>query len=183
MHIRSYEEKDKANFRNICIVTAGCTDKTEKEKQFILRLYCDYYIEKEPENCFALADENDEAVGYILCSENFKAYRKNFVPYLNDLKELSFGKYLYAYGEILAHLPASKKYNAHMHIDLLPDYQHQGYGSQMITALKNHLSEKGVNGLMLVVGSKNTNAVNFYKKNGFRPFINFIKGILMILDL
>lgn len=183
MHIRPYEKKDRENVRNVCIITAGCADRSETEKQFILMLYCDYYIENEPQNCFVLADTDDNAVGYILCSENFIAYRKNFKQYIKDIRKLGFGKCLYAYGEIIAHIPASKKYNAHMHIDLLPEFHSKGYGSQMISILRKHLTDKGVNGLMLVVGSDNKKAVKFYKKNGFSTFINFKRGLLMTLSL
>lgn len=182
MHIRPYKETDKINLRLICIETAGASDKPEQEQRFILKLYCDYYIEQEPQNCFVLADDNDEAVGYILCSENFKRYRKNFAPYQRSIKNLSFGKYLYSFGEIIAHLPASKKCKAHMHIDILPDYQHKGYGTLLINALKKHLASKNIHSLMLVVGNENKNAVKFYKKNGFKDFLNFGKGILMTLD-
>ena len=182
MQIRPYKETDKNNFRHICIETSVGTAAPEKEQHFILKLYCDYYIEQEPENCFALADDNDNAVGYILCSENIKGYIKASKPYRTEIKKLGFFRYLFSWGEILAHLPAAKKCKAHMHIDILPDYQHKGYGSQLINALKDNLSSKGINSVMLVVGSENKNAVKFYKKNGFKTFINFGKGRLMTLD-
>ena len=180
MRIRPYEEKDRENVRHVCIVTAGCADKSEDEKQFILTLYCDYYIEKEPDNCFVIADDEDNAVGYILCAENFSRYRKNFTPYI---KNLSLFRKLYAYGEMIAHFPAAKKCNAHMHIDILPDFQGKGIGSQLLSALTSHLKTKGVNGLMLVVSNSNTNAVKFYRKNGFSAFLNFGQGTLMTLTL
>lgn len=183
MNIRPYMEKDKENVRHVCIVTAGCTGKPENERQFILKLYCDYYIENEPDNCFVLADDNDEAVGYILCSENFGKYRKNFRPYIKEIARFGFFKSLFARGEVLAHLPASKRCSAHMHIDILPEYQGKRFGNELLTALKNHLKNKRVNGLMLVVGAENKRAVKFYKKNGFVPFLNFGKGILMTLEL
>ena len=183
MHIRPYSEKDKERFRYICLHTAGCLDKPRKEQQFILKLYCDYYIENEAENCFALADENDEAVGYILCSEDFETYKKDFKPYLADIRKIGLRKFFYARGEIIAHTIASEKYKAHMHIDILPEYQSNGFGSEMIGTLRNHLKEKNIGGLMLVVGSGNTGAVRFYKKNGFVPFFDFEKGILMTLDI
>ena len=182
MKIRPYEEKDKINFRQICIATSVGFNAPEDEQRFILQLYCDYYIEQEPHNCFALADDNDEAVGYILCSENMKRYIKAMKPYRASIKKLGFFRYLFSWGEIVAHLPASKKCNAHMHIDILPDYQHKGYGTKLINALKDNLSSKGINSVMLVVGSDNKNAVKFYKKNGFKSFLNFGKGILMTLD-
>ena len=182
MKIRPYKETDKNNFRHICLATSVGTDAPEKEQSFILKLYCDYYIEQEPENCFALADDNDNAVGYILCSENMKRYIKATKPYRAEIKKLGFIRYLYSWGEIIAHLPAAKKCRAHMHIDILSDYQHKGYGTKLIDALKENLSSKGINSVMLVVNTSNKNAVRFYKKNGFRSFLNFGKGILMTLD-
>ena len=182
MQIRPYKETDKNNFRHICLATSVGTDAPEKEQSFILKLYCDYYIEQEPENCFALADDNDNAVGYILCSENMKRYIKATKPYREEIKKLGFIRYLYSWGEIIAHLPAAKKCRAHMHIDILSDYQHKGYGPKLIDALKENLSSKGINSVMLVVNTSNKNAVRFYKKNGFRSFLNFGKGILMTLD-
>ena len=182
MQIRPYKETDKNNFRQICIETADAADKSEKEQKFILKLYCDYYIEQEPQNCFALADDNDEAVGYILCSENMKRYIKKMKPYRASIKKLGLFRYIYSWGEIIAHLPASKKCKAHMHIDILPDYQHKGYGTELINALKENLSSKAINSVMLVVGSDNKNAVKFYKKNGFKDFLNFGKGMLMTLE-
>ena len=182
MTIRPYQEKDKNNVRSICIVTAGAENCSEKDKLFILNLYCDYYIEQEPQNCFVLADENDDAVGYILCSENIKRYIKNTASYRSLIKSKGIIKYLYSWGEIIAHLPASKKCKAHMHIDILPPYQHKGYGTQLINALKESLSSKGIHSVMLVVNSSNKNAVKFYKKNGFDSFFNFGNGILMTLE-
>ena len=182
MTIRPYQEKDKNNVRNICIETSVGHEAPVKEKLFILNLYCDYYIEQEPQNCFVLADDNDAAVGYILCSENMKKYLKNTCTYRALIRSKGLMKYLYSWGEIIAHLPASKKCKAHMHIDILPSYQHKGYGTQLINALKENLSSKGIHSVMLVVNSSNKNAVKFYKKNGFNSFLNFGKGILMTLD-
>lgn len=146
----------------------------------MLRLYCDYYIEQEPQNCFVLADENDDAVGYILCSENFRQYIKAMKPYLESIKKLGVLRYIYSWGEIIAHMPAAKKCQSHMHIDILPTYQHKGYGSELLKAATENLASKNIHSLMLVVSSENKNAVKFYKKNGFECFFNFGKGMLMI---
>ena len=182
MKIRHYESKDKINIRQVCIATSTGFDAPEKEQRFILKLYCDYYIEQEPQNCFVIADEEDNAVGYILCSENIKRFTKAMAPYRASIKKIGFIKYLFAWGELAAHLPASKKCKAHMHIDILPEYQHKGYGTKLINTLTNHLASKNINSVMLVVNSDNTNAVKFYYKNGFSSFLNFGKGILMTKD-
>lgn len=180
MHIRPYKDSDKINVRHICIVTANAENCSAKERIFLLNLYCDYYIEQEPQNCFVLADENDDAVGYILCSENFRRYIKAMKPYINSIKKLGFLRYIYSWGEIIAHMPAAKKCQSHMHIDILPTYQHKGYGSELLKAATDNLASKNIHSLMLVVSSENKNAVKFYKKNGFECFFNLGKGMLMI---
>ena len=48
-----------------------------------------------------------------------------------------------------------------------PGYQHCGIGTRLFAALTEHLREIGCKGVMLVVDSYNTNAINFYKKNKF----------------
>lgn len=182
MTVRPYKESDKINFRKICIETSVGHDAPEKEQRFILNLYCDYYIEQEPQNCFALTDDNDEAVGYILCSEDIKRYIKASKPYRAAARKIGLFNFIYSWGEIIAHLPASKKCKAHLHIDILPAYQHKGYGTKLIDALTDSLKAKGINSVMLVVNSSNSNAVCFYKKNGFKSFLNFGTGILMTKD-
>ena len=179
MTIRPYDNKDKINVRQVCIATSVGHDAPEKEQRFILKLYCDYYIEQEPQNCFVIADDNDNAVGYILCSENMKRYIKAMAPYRASVKNMSLIKYLFAWGELIAHLPAAKKCKAHLHIDILPEYQHKGLGTKLINTLTDSLKAKGIDSVMLVVNSSNVNAVKFYKKNGFKEYLNFGKGILM----
>ena len=179
MTIRHYESKDKINVRQVCIATSTGFNAPEKEQRFITKLYCDYYIEQEPQNCFVIADDDDNAVGYILCSENMKRYARAMAPYRASIQKMGFVKYIYAWGEYLAHVPASKKCNAHLHIDILPEYQHKGLGTRLINTLTDSLSAKGINSVMLVVNTSNKNAVSFYKKNGFKEFLNFGQGILM----
>lgn len=51
-----------------------------------------------------------------------------------------------------------------MHINIKPGYQHCGIGTRLFAALTEHLREIGCKGVMLVVDSYNTNAINFYKR-------------------
>ena len=76
MAIRPYEAKDKENVQFICLNSDGPDEFSEIGRHFLLTTYCDYYTEQEPENCFVATDENDNAVGYILCAENFDKFKK-----------------------------------------------------------------------------------------------------------
>ena len=72
--IRKFESKDKENLRKICLETSSLPTEKAKDREFLFLMYNDYYSECEPENIFVAANENDEAVGYILCAENFGKY-------------------------------------------------------------------------------------------------------------
>ena len=58
-------------------------------------------------------------------------------------------------------------YPAHLHIDVLPDYQRRGYGRRLIETLLDALGRAGAGGVHLGVGTANVGAQEFYKRVGF----------------
>ncbi len=60
-----------------------------------------------------------------------------------------------------------EQYPAHLHINILPEYQRTGTGSRLILTFENHLKSLGVHGLHLGTSSRNTKAVPFYEKHGY----------------
>ena len=166
--IRKYESKDKENLRKICIETSGLPTETEKDREFLFLMFNDYYSEVEPENVFVAVNDSDEAVGYILCAEDFDRYFAVFKKiYLKRIRKLGFRYYSMALGEIAVHSIFAKKYKAHLHIDILSECQGKGTGTALMNALKEHLKGKGINSLMLSCGMGNKLAIKFYKKNNF----------------
>lgn len=183
--IRPYEAKDKPNLEKICIATAKESDvNTEKKHENILWLYNRYYTSHEGYNCFVAADERDEAVGYIICSENFEKYSKTFKSdELRQIRKLGFHFYLFALGDLIIQKPFVKKYPAHLHIDILEEYQRMGLGHKLMDALTSNLKRKNVPGVMLIVAAKNEKGVNFYKKYGFEVVRSLGAGLVMGLRL
>ncbi|QAY62652.1 GNAT family N-acetyltransferase [Xylanimonas allomyrinae] len=59
-------------------------------------------------------------------------------------------------------------YPAHLHIDLLPRAQRQGWGRRMVSTLSAALAARGVPGVHLSYSPTNTNARAFYDRLGFR---------------
>jgi len=57
---------------------------------------------------------------------------------------------------------------SHMHIDLLPEAQGQGWGGRMVGTLLATLEELGSPGVHLGVAADNLRAIRFYEKLGFR---------------
>lgn len=167
MAIRPYKEKDKKNVQFICLNSDGPDNFSEIGRKFLLTTYCDYYTEQEPENCFVATDENDNAVGYILCSENFDSFNKIFMSEYSS--RLAHSEYHCNEAKKSTVVPGKHKdcYPAHLHIDLLPDYHRKGLGTILMDTLCTHLKSKGVTGIMLTVWAQNTSACRFYEKYGF----------------
>lgn len=181
MNVRKYQDKDKDNLRKICIETAA-PQKNERGEKLLTLLYNDYYTEHEKDNCFVLADENDNAVGYIISAENFDSYKKTFMKeYMPRIRKLSFSHYLqkllslYTYEKKYA-----KKYPSHLHIDILPGNTGKGSGSELIETLFAHLKAKGVKGVMLGVGYKNTRAIKFYQRHNLSVLKKIPKVCVMM---
>ncbi|MFA6866427.1 MAG: GNAT family N-acetyltransferase [Clostridia bacterium] len=173
MQIRKYQVGDKENLRKICIATAPM-QKNNNGRILLTLLYNDYYTEFEKDNCFVVADEEDKAVGYIICSEDFTEYKKTFQKvFLPKIKKLSFIAFLTKWITLnTIDKKVGKLYPAHLHIDLLKVAQSQGFGKQLISTLITHLKEKGVTGINLGVSNNNVRAIKFYEKLGFTTYLN-----------
>ncbi len=180
MNIRKYEERDKEKVRNICLENAHVLPDDKKVAKFILIMFCDYYIEQEPENCFVAADENDEAVGYVYGTSDYDKYHKIFMEkYFPSVKEISLRRACEAKIEMRDHAKYKNDYPAHFHIDVLPAYQSAGVGSKLLPMLCDSMKERGVRGIMMICGKDNFGAQRFYKKNGFEVLQTKMTGVAM----
>ncbi len=167
MKIRPYTEKDRDDVRYICLNSDGPCDSDEEGQHFLLTTYCDYYIEREQENCFVCTDDDDRAVGYILCAQDFDRFWNTFMSdFYPRLDETTMSRQ-YAIESTVMHKKHKDEYPAHLHIDILPDYQRKGMGRKMTDTLLNHLKNKGVKGLMLCVWKHNKVGQRFYENYGF----------------
>ena len=182
--IRKYRQEDKPAARKILVETSRLPIDTKRDVKYLELLYNDYYTEVEPENCFVAVDENDEAVGYIICSENYKKFIKIFKNfYLPEIKELGFNYYFRALMDIYSMIIYERKYPAHLHIDVLSVCQGQGTGTKLMDALKEELRSKGIKGLMLSCAADNDGAIRFYKRNGFKVLAVISGGCMMGFEL
>jgi len=168
MIIRQFEKRDTEDVRYICLNCDGPSDMTPEGEHFILVTYCDYFIEKEGHNCFVACDENDKAVGYILCAENYdkfiECFRNEYIPKIpEEQKEHRF----YASTSAVLQGKYKDEYPAHLHIDILPEYQRMGLGHKLTDALCSHLKSKKVKAVMLTVNPENIKGAAFYEKYGF----------------
>ena len=107
-------------------------------------------------------------MGYVLCTENFDRFHECFLnEYLTRLGRFEFSHRRSALKSIESQEKYKADYPAHLHIDLLPEFQHMGLGRKLMDALCEDLSSKGVKGIVLTVWIRNDNARRFYEKYGF----------------
>ncbi len=183
-HIRPAEDRDLKDIEYVCRMTAGPQSRLREEVgRKIALTYSTYYARAEQETSFVLED-NGKAVGYILCAPDYskyvKGYRKNEVKKLWKIaKWQSVTAFFLPFG----YLPFKNRYPAHLHIDLLDDYQSKGYGSQMVDALLEKLKSMDVPGIMLIVDKDNTGAQRFYQRKGFRKITSLLGGVVMAQEL
>lgn len=167
MNILSYKPSYKASVQDICIATASPSlTKDNRAKQILLNQYCNYYLEFTPNYCFVAA-ENDVAVGYILCSPDYKGYSRDIIYYNKLIKKLNFIKGVQCSFEKNIYRKYCERYPAHLHIDILEEHTHKSVGSMLINALTDKLIESKIKGVMLSCSATNTRALCFYKKHNF----------------
>ncbi|MCL2508898.1 MAG: GNAT family N-acetyltransferase [Oscillospiraceae bacterium] len=189
IEIRPYERRDFDQVRLICIATDNRPARSETRRTFVLKTYCDYYIETEPRNCFVAVDLDADpgggkVAGYILCAEDYEDYAKNFAKnYLPKIKETGWMNSVMVRAEVRVFGRHAAFFPAHMHIDILPAYQRQGVGGRLVDTLVAHLKAKKIKGVMLIVGSKNIKGCSFYRKYGFSEIGKIGSGIEFGLDL
>lgn len=161
--IAPYISQQKEQVQRVCYDTTTPFFKDKKPLLFLL--YCDYYIEEDA--ITLVAKQQDEVVGYVMAAKA-DSFLKNFkAKYLPKIKALSWRGYLEAKSNINVVKKYAKKYDYHLHIDILEQYQRQGIGHLLIDELVKKLKDIDAKGVFLVVNSSNKKGVGFYEKYGF----------------
>lgn len=168
--IRPIRPEDLKDVEYVCRMTAGPGCQKDPVLGYrIARMFSTYYVRECYDTCFVVADESDKVVGYILCEPDYKRYKKVFrkldVPEIKKLHKKS-GQQAWLFP--IPYCFFGHKYPAHLHIDILDEYQNQGLGSQLMEALFEELKKRKVKGIMLQANLSNEGAVRFYKRLGFK---------------
>ena len=186
--VRPYDRKDKDEVLNICYKTGFIGDDLAKTGRFndiklFGFLFCLYYIRFESENCFVAEDENTHRViGYICGTENtikqelafsFKmglkiAMRMLFYSSWRFPESFSAVMYFASHVDLRTGIKDFYKlYPAHLHINILPEYQKFGLGTKLLNKFENEMDRRGVKGIHLRTSNKNFKAYPFYLKNNY----------------
>ncbi|MFD5071537.1 GNAT family N-acetyltransferase [Streptomyces sp. NPDC058369] len=179
---RAYRPDDSAALSDICIRTAaGGSDAREiyPDHELVPAIFATPYAYLEPELTFVLDDGTGRPVGYILGTADtprfVKEFRERWLPLVADRYPLPDGPPQSPSDEMttLLHdpermvLPELADHPAHLHIDLLPDWQRKGYGRALMNTFLAALNARGVQGVHLSMLTSNTPARAFYDRLGF----------------
>ncbi|KAG9190144.1 hypothetical protein G6011_08232 [Alternaria panax] len=149
------------------------------------------YVNVAPETCYVLDDGTGRVVGYCIGATDTTSFaqrwRDVFTPTIDpklvprhkiqtgdpqmegsDVKH--FRKAVYEADCSMLHPwpQMLEQYPAHLHIDILPEYQGKGWGKVLIQTLLGTFKSKGAKGVHLDMVQSNTGARAFYNRIGFQ---------------
>jgi ribosomal protein S18 acetylase RimI-like enzyme len=179
--VRLYRPEDRDAVYDICIRTGhtgGDARGVYRDHDLLPDMFAGPYTVLEPDLAFVL-DDGGRAVGYVVGTSDtprfVREFRERWLPTVAPKHPLPQGEpttleesmtaLLYNPEHMLA--PEAADYPAHLHIDLLPDYQGRGFGRILLTTLFAALAKAGAPRVHLVMATANTNARAFYDRMGF----------------
>jgi ribosomal protein S18 acetylase RimI-like enzyme len=197
-HIRPFRVGDEGALARICLLTADAgADATGifEDDSIWAEVFVLPYVHRHPDLAFVVEADDGRVVGYIVCAPDSDEFEDWFHdqwwpqrgarwPKPSAERSPQDGTLIYAYGRRSGVEPYGAEYPAHLHIDLLPELQGQGWGRRLIETLVTVLRERGVTGLHLVAASANAGALAFYPRVGFTaiPSHAGVQAFAMHLD-
>lgn len=180
--LRLYRPGDRGDVYDICVRTGDSgADATGKfwDDTLLPDVYAGPYLALEPGLAFVV-DTGRRVSGYLLAAQDTRdfvaRYRAEWLPGFaarHPLVEppVTPDDRLTRIGHHPEGMvgPDQERYPAHLHIDLLPEVQRQGWGRRLMRALFAELRGRGVPGVQLGFGERNTGAGLFYRRLGFHP--------------
>jgi ribosomal protein S18 acetylase RimI-like enzyme len=184
--IRSVRTADRDAVYEICLRTSDAGDDGSHlytDPELPGHVWAGQYVAFEPEHGFVVADDDDQAIGYILGARDSRALEarleREWWPGLRRRYPLESTRA--AVGDRVAvhliHHPfltddaIVAEYPSHLHIDLLPAAQGQGHGRRLVERLATSLHDAGSRGVHLGVSQRNDRAVSFYRHLGFDELV------------
>ncbi|KAI1786497.1 acyl-CoA N-acyltransferase [Ganoderma leucocontextum] len=199
VYIREARLADQLALNRICLLTGDAGQSADHQHKFgelIGTVYADPYVNLPTTWGFVMVDpaKDDAVVGYILGTHDTRAYeqqaQEEWWPRVR-------AKYAYPAEENegataadvrfinILHNPsraaqAQVDYSpAHMHVDILPEYQRQGWGRKLIGRVVEHLRGKhGLERLWLGIDPRNEAAKRFYERLGYKELQGAPAGTL-----
>ncbi|KAI9063172.1 acyl-CoA N-acyltransferase [Trametes sanguinea] len=189
IYVRPVKYTDSPALNRICLLTGNAGQSAEglhKFGELIGLVYAEPYAHLPATYGFVMVDpaKGDEVVGYILGAYDTRTYEQHAVdewfprartkysypPETNEGATEADKRFIgILYNPPRAPQAAVDYSPAHLHIDILPEYQRQGWGRKLIAQVVEHLrQERGLAKLWLGLDPKNEGAKRFYERLGFK---------------
>ncbi|MFC6325368.1 GNAT family N-acetyltransferase [Microbacterium koreense] len=181
--IRPFRPGDEPALADICLRTAdagGDATGVLDDDRIWADVFALPYVARHPDLAFVVEGDDERLLGYVVATDDTDAFEDWFArewwpsratawPRPERETSRQDGVLIYAYGRRAGAEPYSLGHPAHLHIDLLPGAQGQGWGRRLIATLVEALRERGVEGLHLSTSTDNVGALAFYPRLGFVP--------------
>lgn len=184
--IRPFRPGDETALAEICLRTAdsgGDATGVLEDDDIWAQIFLLPYLARHPDLAFVVETDDGRLVGYVIGAPDTREFEDWFHDEWWAERGTRWARTVVEAGTqsrqggILAYAdarrggaePFGEDYPAHLHIDLLPEAQGEGWGRRLIEALVAALRVRGVTGLHLVAGADNVGAVAFYPRVGFTP--------------
>jgi ribosomal protein S18 acetylase RimI-like enzyme len=193
--IRPYRPEDRDALFDVCMRTAdagGDARGTYQDQELLPNIFAAPYAYLEPDLAFVL-DDGTRAVGYILGTSDtarfVRQFRERWIPRVRDRHPAPVGEPSTPDEQMSALLhwpermvvPELADYPAHLHIDLLPQYQGRGYGRALSFTFFDALAAAGAARVHLGMLTSNKAARAFYDRIGFHEIAVEGAGVLTYL--
>ncbi|MEV6163822.1 GNAT family N-acetyltransferase [Streptomyces sp. NPDC052052] len=181
--IRPYQPSDRSDVADICVRTAhNGQDSTSlyPDIELMPSIFSHPYLHLEPDLARVLDDGRGRAVGYIIGTADtarfVRRFRAEWLPEVADRYPRPTQEPRDPTEEMTVLLhdpermvrPELDPFPAHLHIDLLPQWQRRGFGRALMDSFLAVLRAKDVPAVHLCMVRANTRARAFYDRLGFR---------------
>jgi ribosomal protein S18 acetylase RimI-like enzyme len=182
--IRPFRVGDESALGAICVRTAdsgGDATGQLSDDDIWPAIFAWPYAARHPELCFVVETDDGRVAGYIVGTPDSDAFDRWFAdewwprfaerwprPADETTTEGAILAGAYAHGTA-PNAGQAAGFPAHLHIDLLPELQGQGFGRRLIQTFTDALRAQGVPGVHLVASVDNVGAAAFYPRVGFSP--------------
>ncbi|KAH7887629.1 acyl-CoA N-acyltransferase [Phlebopus sp. FC_14] len=192
--IRPATKLDEPALASICLRSADAGKSAELLHNFPDlpgEVYALPYVNIASTWAFVLVDqsapESEKLVGYVVGAFDTREFEKDAAINWWPVYQAKYAKLLCGASESRATEPDMKYIDlimsfppasdaqiafspAHLHINILEEYQRKGHGRELIGHAIRHLKEQGVRGVWLGMNPRNVDAAAFYARLGFHPF-------------
>jgi ribosomal protein S18 acetylase RimI-like enzyme len=186
---------DESALYNVALVTGdGGADGTHlfDDPRLLGEIFVGPYLYLEPE--FAFAVDVDGVAGYVLGCLDTQALEARcdaeWWPVLQaryplDVQRRDSDQELVRFIHAPEHRPADlvARYPSHLHIDLIPRAQGQGFGPKLLSMLIDRLAQAGSTGVHLGVAAGNARAQKVYRSLGFSDWRGNDSELIMVRPL